>query len=391
MRKFLLIAAMVMFALPTFAQNYRLSNIFSEDGMESWTYVYSDATGTNLVCINELDNLSTPAGEFIDSIFYDERGNITRLATWQKYWGDAPNLADYYGEWIYSCYVDYEYDENNNRISRKNYNDFYDGYGPQLGGDQRYTYDADGKMTEWVMIFMDIEFQKVIFEYNEEGYKTAETMQAYSFETYNMENQTLMEYEYDDNNNMIRSNEFYWEAENWVLKTSKVYEYDEFGNCLQMEHVTPAGTVQERRAYTYDTSISADNVFYYSNPEDDYPQLPAAKNNLLRTFAYWAQNDSQELVFVTTYVMEYEAIDGADAVEEVAFASNVYPNPAQDFVTVESSDADYVEVVDVYGRVMFSSEMNETVKVDMSEFASGIYFVKLQANGATSVQKIMKK
>jgi hypothetical protein len=389
MRKFLLIA-MVLFALPTFAQNYnmRLANIFSEDGFESWDYVYSSEKGTNLVCINEVEFV-TPANEFIDSIFYDERGNITRLATWQKYWGESPNIP--YGEWIYACFVDYEYDENNNRISRKNYNDFYDGYGPQLGGDQRYTYDADGKMTEWVMIFMDIEFQKVIFEYNEEGYKTAETMQAYSFETYNMENQTLIEYEYDDNNNMIRSNEFFWEAENWVLKTSKVYEYDEFGNCLQMEHVTPAGTVQERRVYTYDTSISADNVFYYSNPEDDYPQLPAAKNNLLRTFAYWAQNDSQELVFVTTYVMDYEAVDNDDAVEEVAFASNVYPNPAQDFVTVESSDADYVEVVDVYGRVMFSSEMNETVKVDMSEFASGIYFVKLQANGATSVQKIMKK
>jgi hypothetical protein len=128
MRKFLLIAAMVMFALPTFAQNYRLSNIFSEDGMESWTYVYSDATGTNLVCINELDNLSTPAGEYIDSIFYDERGNITKLATWQKYWGENPNIP--YGDWIYACFVDYEYDENNNRISRKNYNDFYDGYGP---------------------------------------------------------------------------------------------------------------------------------------------------------------------------------------------------------------------------------------------------------------------
>ena len=39
----------------------------------------------------------------------------------------------------------------------------------------------------------------------------------------------------------------------------------------------------------------------------------------------------------------------------------------------------------------FSSEMNETVKVDMSGFASGIYFVKLQAGDATSVQKIMKK
>jgi hypothetical protein len=60
--------------------------------MESWTYVYSDATSTNLVCINELDNLSTPAGEYIDSLFYDERGNITRLATWQKYWGADRNF-----------------------------------------------------------------------------------------------------------------------------------------------------------------------------------------------------------------------------------------------------------------------------------------------------------
>ena len=395
MRKFLLIAAVVMLALPTFAQkNYRLSNIFSEDGMESWTYVYPDATSTSLVCINELDNLSQPAAEFTDSIFYDERGNITKLATWQVYWGDAPYMADYYGKWIYACYIDYEYDENNNRISRKNYNDFYDGYGPQLGGDQRYSYDENGRMTEWTMIFMDIDWQKVIFEYNEEGYKISETMQGYSFETYNMENQTLMEYEYDDNNNMIRSNEFYWEAENWVLQASKVYEFDEFGNCLKMEHVTPAGSVQERRVFTYDTSISAEEVYYYPNPEDDFPQLPEAKNNMLRTFEFWAQNDEMSLTFVTTYVLDYETIDNGNdttSVQEVAFASNVYPNPAQDFVMVESNEADYVEVVDVFGRVVFATEMKETVKVDMSGFASGIYFVKLQANGATSVQKIMKK
>jgi hypothetical protein len=91
-------------------------------------------------------------------------------------------------------------------------------------------------------------------------------------------------------------------------------------------------------------------------------------------------------------MLDYEVGEFAMSVEEeTTLASSVYPNPTQDFVMVESSEADYVEVVDVYGRVMFSSEMNETVKVDMSEFASGIYFVKLQANGATSVQKIMKK
>ena len=136
MRKFLLIAAVVMLALPTFAQkNYRLSNIFSEDGMESWTYVYPDATSTSLVCINELDNLSQPAAEFTDSIFYDERGNITKLATWQVYWGDAPYMADYYGKWIYACYIDYEYDEKNRDIF----------IGSLLGGSMLFCVDICGK------------------------------------------------------------------------------------------------------------------------------------------------------------------------------------------------------------------------------------------------------
>ena len=372
---------MAMFALPTFAQNYtmRLAHILSEDGFETWDYIYSDPTNANLLCINEID--FTTDTECVDSIFYDERGNITKLATWQ-------NTAD---GWLYACYVEYTYDENNFRVSRSNYNDF--GWGFELGGVYRYYYDAEGRMTSWELEFMNMpDFQKAEMEYDENGYKISETMLSYDFSTYNHEFVYLTEYNYDDDYNMIRSNEFVQEAGSWVLNSSYINEYDEFGNCIQSEQTTAAGTVQERKIFEYDTEISADNIFYYSNPEDDYPQLPEAKKNLLKSFEYYAQNDDMALMLVTTYILDYEVIEGADdAVEEVAFASSVYPNPAQDFVMVESSEANYVEVVDVYGRVMFSSEMNETVKVDMSGFASGIYFVKLQAGDATSVQKIMKK
>ena len=381
MRKFLLIA-MAMFALPTFAQNYtmRLAHILSDDGFEAWDYIYSDPTNTDLLCINEID--FTTDTECIDSIFYDERGNITKLATWQ-------NLPE--EGWVYACYVEYTYDENNLRTSRTNYNDF--GWGFELGGVYRYYYDAEGRMTSWELEFFNMpDYQKAMIEYDENGYKLSETMLNYDMSTYQHEFVFLTEYNYDDEYNMIRSNEFVPEAGSWVLNSSRINEYDEFGNCIQSEQTTAAGTVQERKVFEYDTEISADNVFYYSNPEDDYPQLPEAKKNLLKSFEYYAQNDDMALMLVTTYILDYEVIEGADdAVEEVAFASSVYPNPAQDFVMVESSEANYVEVVDVYGRVMFSSEMNETVKVDMSGFASGIYFVKLQAGDATSVQKIMKK
>ena len=401
MRKFLLIAAMVMFALPTFAQNYelRLASIYSEEGMEAWDYVYSGNDGVNLVCINEYDMISQPTGEYIDSIFYDERGNITRLATWQKYWGspeDYPHMAEYYGKWIYSCYVDYEYDENNNLISRKNYNDFYDGWGPQLGGDYSYKYDEEGRMIEWSLKFIVDEYQKAIIEYDEEGRKISETIQQYNFSTYYLENAFLTEYEYDENGNCVKEAEFEFVENEWQPNPYRVYEYDESGNCILSEQRTLSGTVNERKVYAYDTETLAENVYYYPNPEQDYPALPEAKVNLLKSFEFHALNDANELTYVTTYLLDYDVVennneDDTTSVQEVAFASSVYPNPAQDYVMVESSEADYVEVVDVFGRVVFATEMNESVKVDMSEFASGIYFVKLQANGATSVQKVVKK
>ena len=377
---------MVMFALPTFAQNYtmRLAHIFSDDGYETWDYIYSDPSNTDLLCINEID--FTTNTECIDSIFYDERGNIVKLATWQN----VPEK----GGWIYACYVEYEYDENNLKISRTNYNDF--GYGFELGGVYRYYYE-DGKMTSWELEFFDMpDYQKAMIEYDENGYKLSETMLNYDMSTYQHEFQFLTEYEYDADYNLIRENEFKPEAGSWVLNTSRINEFDEYGNCIKADQVTAAGTVQERKIFEYDTEVSADKVFYYPNPEADYPQLPEAKVNLLKSFEFHAQNDANELAYVTTYFLDYAVVgnnneDDTTSVQEVAFASSVYPNPAQDYVMVESSEADYVEVVDVYGRVMFSSEMSESVRVDMSEFASGIYFVKLQANGATSVQKIMKK
>ncbi len=379
MRKFLLIA-MVMFTLPMFAQNYtmRMANIFSEDGAEAWDYVYTDTINTSLVCINEHDFL-TPT-ECIDSIFLDERGNITKLATWQEV----------EGQWVAACYVEYTYDERDLRTSRTNYNNF--GYGWELGGVYTYNYDEEGRMIEWALEFIIPEYQKAIIEYDENGLKTAETIQQYNFSTYYMEPSFSTDYEYDENGNCVREEEFAYEAEVWTPKIVRVYEYDENGNCVIAEKRTPTGTVQEKQVYTYDTSISAENVYYYENPEDDYPQLPKVKANLLKKFEFYAQNDESALTYVTTYHLNYESCgSGTDAVEEVEFNSNIYPNPAQDYVMVESSEADYVEVVDVFGRVVFATEMSETVKVDMSEFASGIYFVKLQANGATSVQKIMKK
>ena len=144
MKKLLLIV-MVMLSLQGFSQKYRVTSVYSADGMEVWDYNYSDVTGTNLVSISENIFLEEPPLECIDSLFYDEKGNIVKLSTWQK---DEE-------EWVYSWYVEYTYNEQNLRATRKNYNNF--GTTMELGGIYYYNYDVNGKMTDWRLEFLDLE------------------------------------------------------------------------------------------------------------------------------------------------------------------------------------------------------------------------------------------
>lgn len=370
---------MVMFTLPTFAQNYqmRVSGFMAEDSWEAYDYVYGSPKGTDLLCVNKHDFI-TPM-EYIDSLTMDENGRILRLATWQQF----------EGEWVYACYIDYTYNEMGLRTSRKNYNNFSGNF--ELGGTYYYNYDENGKMTDWKLDFMNIDpaYQMATLEYNEDGSLKKELIKQYNFSTYYIEDAYLTEYEYDENGNMTRSIEYFNDGTGtWVPQMYRVNEYDELGNCTLSQTTTATGLVQDKRIFTYDTQYLAENIYHYENPEDDFPILPQMKN-LLKSFEYYAINDMNELVYVTDYLLNYEVI-GGESVEEVAINSSIYPNPAQDYIMIESNDAEYVEVVDVYGRVVYSAEMNGSVKVNMSDFATGVYFVKLQANGETSVQKVVK-
>ena len=69
---------------------------------------------------------------------------------------------------------------------------------------------------------------------------------------------------------------------------------------------------------------------------------------------------------------------------------NIYPNPAQDFIMIDSENVEYAEIIDIYGRVITSAEINGETRIEMSDFADGIYYVRLHSNGKTAVQKVVK-
>ncbi|MNY48218.1 hypothetical protein D3C86_1835380 [compost metagenome] len=71
----------------------------------------------------------------------------------------------------------------------------------------------------------------------------------------------------------------------------------------------------------------------------------------------------------------------------------MYPNPAISNVTIELTDKDAVAeltLVDLVGNVVYTSAINGSVTVDVSNFTSGVYIVRLNNNGQLSSTRFVK-
>ena len=385
MRKFLLMLLVVL-AMPAFAQNnyqFRIATFMSEDGLEVSNYQYSDVLGTDLRAVYENDLME--GIECVDSLVYDEEGRIISLQTHQ--------LLD--GQWLKVCWVDYTYNEMGLRATRTNYNDFHDGWGPQLGGVYYYSYNEEGQLILKELEFSGIMFDKVEYTYNEQGQLIGETYMINPF-TGVFENSSITEYYYDENGSLTETLIYDWDGSAYGLRSSLVQEYDENGNCTLAQTLSPSGVAQEKRVYKYNDKISADKIFHYPNPEGEFPTLPQMRN-MLESYEYWATDQtSGSLVYVIDYLFLYDVIgegnddDTTNVVNNYAINTKIYPNPTQDYITIESENVDQVEVLDICGRELFATEVRGILTIDMKEYEAGVYFVRLHSNGSTSVQKVIK-
>ena len=79
-------------------------------------------------------------------------------------------------------------------------------------------------------------------------------------------------------------------------------------------------------------------------------------------------------------------------IEDHAFLQDIliYPNPTDGWVTIGKHDG-LLTITDILGRIVYTSQANETNKVDLSNCASGIYIVILTDRIRTSAKKLVKK
>ena len=71
---------------------------------------------------------------------------------------------------------------------------------------------------------------------------------------------------------------------------------------------------------------------------------------------------------------------------------SIYPNPVTNNLTVEHSEAiDDLKIFDLQGKMyLHISPKKETVNIDMTSFATGIYFLRIMSNDRISTSKVIK-
>ena len=78
----------------------------------------------------------------------------------------------------------------------------------------------------------------------------------------------------------------------------------------------------------------------------------------------------------------------ADETKSTTF--RIYPNPSNGTIKIQSSFQDgVIELWDMTGQVVFSTSVDNSQTLDVSELSQGIYQAVLQREGGTQMQKII--
>ncbi len=78
-------------------------------------------------------------------------------------------------------------------------------------------------------------------------------------------------------------------------------------------------------------------------------------------------------------------------VKDAAFADlRIYPNPASEYLIVESATEANIKMIDMNGRVIFSNVvLTDRAEINVADLSAGIYFIKIENEETTKVEKVV--
>lgn len=371
---FLLLIALLSCRL-AFAQDYSLDRVYSDDQVDQLQFYYN--ADNLLESYRTTSLMDGEINDYIDSLQYDERGNIIRIDFYQYY----------DNEWIFPSYITYTYDANNHRLTRTNYNDW--GTGFEVQGVYTYSYSGD-LLTGYEMTLGGMLLLRGTYTYNANGLCT-QLLEEYNdaWGGTGWDNSSLATYTYDEAGNCTNEAYFNW-SNGWVPGSSIERTYDANGNCLNRVRYTD-GQIVDRVRYNYDENCSISQVIMPNHPEPLYTWDHFANRPI--SYAWETANDNGQLVYVCDYIFKYGDLvgihqDGAIDTDIIA----IYPNPAQDEMTLSFKDLQRYEIINMNGQTILEGQASgHQQTIDVSNLASGLYFVKAYNGKNWSISKVQVK
>ena len=371
-RHFCLIIITLLSCRTAMAQDYFLDRFYSNDEADQVQFYYN--ANNLLESYHSTSNIGGEIDDLIDSLQYDERGNVIRINFYQFY----------NNEWIFPSYITYTYDDDNHRLTRTNYNDFGSGF--ELQGVYTYSYEGD-LLTSYEMTLGGMLLMRGTYTYDGNGLCTQ------CLEEYNdawggtgWSNSALTTYTYDEAGNCTNETYSYW-SNGWVPDSSTERIFDAYGNCMQREKRSNSQVV-DRVKYTYDETCTINHVLIPYHPEPNYTWDAFANRPL--GYAWETANDGGQLIYVCDYIFEYGFFEGiSQNGTPVMNMMAVYPNPTYGEMTINLEGLRLYEIIDMNGQTVIQGQAKgKRHTIDVSALASGIYLVKAYNGQSWSISKV---
>jgi len=147
------------------------------------------------------------------------------------------------------------------------------------------------------------------------------------------------------------------------------------------------------------TNVSAEG---YWNSTDAPPFLPANSLQFSKDSIYLDIHNSAfpngEIrgQVASGYSSTFEIITVPENINEVSVS--VMPNPTQNVLTINTINRPIgsIEIISIYGQVIYRDNFNNTgtettATVDLSNYAKGVYFIRINGDGYSVLKKVIKE
>lgn len=352
---------------------YRLASMISTDEVEFLRFCYD--WESKLIAVRD-----SVVGDYsvIDSLHYNELGQMVRFSGWQYLYGQYKNVY----------YIDYTYNEQGLIASRTNYNLFSNQF--ELGGVYNYYYNEQGQITQSVLTMSGVTFQRIDYIYTD-GLLTQEKWYSYDGMGLTLDEKNDFVYE---NGRIVAQYDSISEngGLTWEVSGSILYTYDENGN-IDTRHVYDHIGESERSEYFYDLPYTMNQTLNPTHPEMNRPRYYNTNNLVYSEEHYYLVDVDHVLQHYCDYVYEYtDLANGIAPMEQlhVKFA----PNPAHDIVTVNGLEevSGTAHIIDMMGRTILTTEVSASNNtIQLGNLQQGCYIMQVKAGGKIFSQKLMVK